>query len=377
MIKSAVFVMALFCSATFLAAQEAHPVIVIASDGKITYQSSDTSEAQKIATGAVLKSNGILTLNKKESATLFCNGQFRQVEGDQTTGLNTIFPETDGLVRLNFDRTFGEYVSAAINMAANPENPQDAWTALKTTKGTGDGWSAIKTKGTGDGFASIKTKGTGDGWSTTKTKGTGDGWTTTKTKGTGDGFGTVRTKGTGDGWGGKGAKIHPILPYGKVLPGKRTFQWSKPEGNPQYKLEIRNSEGAVIVNTLTQDTFLVIEPDTAAFKPGDRYEWMVTVAGDTATTSDALFFEIGEAATEQEALQSAQKAPLYQQSTEEVRILLQAVALEQDEWYEEASRLYQNLQKSESKNNLIRLMHAAFWMRQGLKPLAEKAFSGK
>jgi hypothetical protein len=104
---------------------------------------------------------------------------------------------------------------------------------------------------------------------------------------------------------------------------------------------------------------------------------MVTVAGDTATTSDALFFEIGEAATEQEALQSAQKAPLYQQSTEEVRILLQAVALEQDEWYEEASRLYQNLQKSESKNNLIRLMHAAFWMRQGLKPLAETAFSGK
>ncbi|MBK6949030.1 MAG: hypothetical protein IPH16_14110 [Haliscomenobacter sp.] len=90
------------------------------------------------------------------------------------------------------------------------------------------------------------------------------------------------------------------------------------------------------MDTLTQDTFLVIEPDTAAFKPGDRYEWMVTTAGDTATTSDALFFEIGEAATEQRALQSAQKAPLYQQSTEEVRILLHAVALEQGDWYEEA-----------------------------------------
>ncbi len=363
-VKPLALLAAFFCSATFLGAQEEHPVIVLATEGKVAYQSSDSSEAQNIATGAVLKLQGSIILNKKEHATLFCNGQFRQVEGDQTIALKTIFPESDGLVPMNFDASFGDYVMAAVSMAASPENTTDSWTALRTTKGTGDGWSSIKTKGTGDGFASIKIKGTGDGRS--EINATAPATQPFRT-----------TKATGDGWGGKGTGIHAIMPYGKVRSGKKVFQWSKPEGNPLFKLEIKNSEGAVVLDTLAQDTFLVLESAAEPFKQGARYEWRVTVSDDSTTASDAMFFEIGDPAAEQEALQSAEKAPLFQESTEEVRNLMRAVALERGGWYEESSKLYLNLQKSESKNNMIRLMHAAFWMRQGLKPLAESVFSGK
>lgn len=336
-------------------AQEETPVVLLSSKGKIAYQSPGASAKQPVSSGAVFKRAGTVVVPAKCSATLFADGQFKQVQGSKTVSLNSLFPESDGLVRLNFDATFAEYVVAAVSMAANPENARDGWGDVKTTKGTGDGWGDIKsTKGTGDGWGDVKT-----------TKGTGDGWGDIKT-----------TKGSGDGWGGKGNKINAIQPYGKVKAGKFRFHWSKPEGNRKYKVEIKDQDGAVIMETTTQDTFWLVDLIPGRFQEGNRYEWKVTTVGEPVLTSNALIFELNNAAGQGAALQRIEKSPLYQQGSADVRGLMHAISLEREEWYEDAANKYQELQQANPGNRMIRLMSAAFWMRQGLKPMAEKAYKG-
>jgi hypothetical protein len=56
---------------------------------------------------------------------------------------------------------------------------------------------------------------------------------------------------------------------------------------------------------------------------------------------------------------------------------MRAVALEQGDWFGDAAQVYRDLQKAEPDNLLVKLMHAAFWMRNGPKPMAEYAFKMK
>lgn len=348
-----------------LIAQEAQTVLVVAVKGQLMYQSPGDSMIQEVFNGAVLQIGGTVRMAEgKGEATLFADGRFQQVKGSNPATLLELFPNTAGMLRLNFDATFGEYLMAATNMAANPGSEGDAWASVKTTKGSGDGWAKIKsTKEMGDGRAQGISNAFQDGWGSIKTvKGTGDGWGTVKT-----------TKGTGDGWGGKGSGIQAIHPYGKVRPGTLKFIWSKPAGNPVFKLEIRNSSGTVILETTTQDTFWTPVPDT--FPANGSFEWNITASGDLAIRSNTLIFEIAGASEQNQAFELAEKAPLYKQSTEEVRQLMRAVALEREAWFVDAATIYRDLQKAHPGNQLIRIMHAAFWMRQGIKPLAEQAYS--
>ena len=333
-------------------AQNENPIVVMGAQGKISYQAPGYS-SKKISPGVLFKSAGTLTLKANSNITLFAGGQFQTIQGPKTAALKDVFADQAGLVKINFERGFEQYLIGAMDLAANPENPKDAWGTIVGKKGSGDGWGTIVGK-----------KGSGDGWGTIVGK-----------KGSGDGWGTiVGKKGSGDGWGGKGKTINSITPFGKIRPGSKLFQWSKPEGAQNYQLEIKNGKGEVILKASTQDTFLTVNLDPAQFKEGQQYVWQVSSA---ELKSNPLALEIGTSQSLSSEVQKAETAESYAKNTATVQGLMRGVALEQGEWYSDAAQVYRDLQKAEPNNLLVKLMHAAFWMRNGPKQMAEQAFNMK
>lgn len=333
--------------------QNEMPVILVYSKGKINYRSPAKAEQQPVVPGAVLNRNGVISLKKKSQAVVFCEGQFRQIQGKEPVSLAEQFPKSGGTVKLGFDLAFGEHLLAAVSMAAYPGNPRDAWGSVKTASGTGDGWGGLKTvSGTGDGWGGVKTaSGTGDGWGTVKT-----------------------TTGTGDGWGGKGQKIIAILPFGKISGASATLSWSRPSGEQTFLVSITDHLGKTVVETTTRDTFWLLDLTQAKLTPGANYQWSVAAQGNKDMTSNTLSFEMTDGAATTAAIRKAEDSELYKKNPEALRGLMRAVALEQQEMYVAAAQTYQELQKTNPRNPLIRLMHAAFWMRYGLKPVAEEVY---
>ncbi len=350
--KSIIFIVLMFGWMISGHAQNESPIVVMGAQGKISYQAPDYS-SKKVSAGALFKSAGTLKLKANSNITLFADGQFQTIQGPKTAALKDIFADQAGLVKINFERGFGEYLIGAMDLAANAENPKDAWGTIVGKKGSGDGWGTIVGK-----------KGSGDGWGTIVGK-----------KGSGDGWGTiVGKKGSGDGWGGKGKTINSIAPFGKIRPGSKLFQWSKPEGAQNYQLEIKNSKGEVILKMTTQDTFSTVNLDPAQFKDGQQYVWHVSSG---ALKSNPLALEIGTSQSLSSVVQKAEMAESYAKNTTTVQGLMRAVALEQGDWFGDAAQVYRDLQKAEPNNLLVKLMHAAFWMRNGPKPMAEQAFNMK
>ena len=337
--KSIIFIVWMFGWMISGHAQNENPIVVMAAQGKISYQAPGYS-SKKISTGALFKSAGTLKLKANSSITLFADGQFQTIQGPKTSALKDAFMDQSGLMKLNFERGFITYVIGALDLAANAQDPKDAWGTITSKKGAGDGWGTITSK-----------KGAGDGWGTITSK-----------------------KGAGDGWGGKGKTINSIAPFGKICPGSKLFQWSKPEGAQNYQLEIKNSKGEVILKTTAQDTFSMVNLDPAQFKDGQQYVWQVS-SGELK--SNLLALEVGTSQSLSTAVQKAETAESYTKNIATVQGLMRAVALEQGEWYSDAAQVYSDLQKADPNNLLVKLMHAAFWMRNGPKPMAEQAFKMK
>jgi hypothetical protein len=350
--KSIIFIVWMFGWMISGHAQNESPIVVMGAQGKISYQAPGYS-SKKISAGTLFKSAGTLKLKANSSITLFADGQFQTIQGPKTSALKDAFMDQGGLMKINFERGFTDFVIGALDLAANPQNPKDAWGTVTSKKGGGDGWGTVTSK-----------KGGGDGWGTVTSK-----------KGGGDGWGTVTSKkGGGDGWGGKGKTINSIAPFGKIRPGSKLFQWSKPEGAQNYQFEIKNGKGEVILKATTQDTFLTVNLDPAQFKEGQQYVWQVSSA---ELKSNPLALEIGTSQSLSSVVQKAETAESYAKNTATVQGLMRGVALEQGEWFGDAEQVYRDLQKAEPNNLLIKLMHAAFWMRNGPKPMAEQAFKMK
>lgn len=367
MIKKSILFVCAVCLWAAAVAQDEAPVILASSQGKITYQSPSVKGKQKLVNGAVLRRAGTVKLSKKSSALLLSNGHFRQVEGKKTVSLGEQFAAVDdGMVRLNFEYAFSNYIGSAVVMAASPESAGDGWGNIKTSKGVGDGWGAIRTSsGVGDGWGGVRTSsGVGDGWGSIRTS-----------SGVGDGWGAIRTSsGVGDGWGGKGNKIRAIMPFGKILPSATTLYWSKPAGNHSFKVSVMGSDNQMVFETTTQDTFFNLNPAQHNLEVGQQYQWRVAAVADPAMSSNTLGFELSTADELTQAVTRAERAEIYKQSPESLRGLMRAVSFERDEWFGAAAEAYSQIQKADPKNEMARLMHAAFWVRYGLREKASQAY---
>jgi hypothetical protein len=362
-------ILAVTCS---LQAQEAIPVVIVNTTGKVTLISQNESKPTRIESGAVAKSTGQLQLSKNSTATVYCSGTFKQVIGKQTIPLANLCGTASARRSLNFDGDFGKAVMAAVEVVAVAQSRGDGWAAALGDKPkTGDGWGRVL----GD-----KPK-TGDGWGRVlgdKPK-TGDGWGRVlgdKPK-TGDGWGKVlgdKPK-TGDGWGGRGTNIYLILPFGKVSADNTTFSWSKPAGTNTYQLVILD-EGRMVHSLSTKDTFARVNLQSLNLSVGKTYRWKVSTAGDQPLNSDELEFGIGTNEERMAAISDASSSNVYKSiNSKSVQGITEALALETGDWYYDAQQKYAQLQKKNA-DNMVRMMHAAFWMRYGFPFLAQKAAAG-
>jgi hypothetical protein len=321
--------------------------------------SEGKSEAQPVLAGAVTKSTGQLKLTKGSKATVYCNGQFIEVPGGQTAALPSLCGTGISNRKLDADFDFSEKLMAAIEMVAVDQNRGDGWTkAVGDPKKLGDGWST----------AVGNPKKLGDGWGTAvgNPKKLGDGW----------GNAVGNPKKLGDGWGGKGSSIRLIMPFGKVIAAKTTFTWSKPENTLPYKFEIQDSEGKTIYNAMIKDTFAVVDLKKLKLNSAQIYHWKISVAGTTLMESNVLDFGIGSKEDWDMVQQKSGNSPLVNRTKDPIlRGIVEAVAFENNEWFYAAHQSYAKLSRKKP-DSLVRMMHAAFWMRYGFKLNAEKAARG-
>jgi hypothetical protein len=92
--------------------------------------------------------------------------------------------------------------------------------------------------------------------------------------------------------------------------------------------------------------------------------------------SKELEFGVGSDQDWESTLKQARSSALSKSSQSlALSTLIEAVALEKAEWFYAAEQNYASIVKIDS-DNLIRMMHAAFWMRYGYRRLAEKAAQG-
>ena len=311
-----------------LAQAEAPPAILVSSGGELTYRTPNSKQSQKLVDGAVLKNTGTIRLKKRSSALLLSNGNFVQVSTKGKYPLAELFPQSqDETRRLSFDVTFSDYLMSAVLLAADPDNAADAWGGIRTSTGTGDGWGGIRT-----------------------------------------------STGTGDGWGGQGTKIFAIQPMGKILPQATVFRWSRPAGNPTYRLQLKDESGQVLLETSTRDTAVTVDLAQVVFSTAGRIEWQVVAEGEAEAVADPLRIELTTPEDIAAALTSASTAPAYANSTATVQQLMEAVALERKDYFDAAAQRYQEVQRADPRSEMVRLMHAAFWLRHGMKSMATAVY---
>ena len=225
-------------------------------------------------------------------------------------------------------------------------------------KGAKDGFGD---KGAKDGFGD---KGAKDGFGD---KGAKDGF---GDKGAKDGFGD---KGAKDGWGGVGKHIHLILPAGKLELKSTEFSWSRPANTTSYQLVIKNSSGKNIHSIQVNDTFVDVDLKKIKLKYDEEYQWVVSsVQTPTISSStNSIVIEKMEPSSSPETKLS--KSKIYNQADVTTQLLMKAIILENDEWYYEAALIYKTLKNKEPNNQLVKMMHAAFWYRGDIYEMADAA----
>ena len=360
MFKSQMIVLVVLLLTLSATAQNDQPVVLVSSTGKVCYQSPAGGKYQKVQTGALLRNTGMVKLSRKSTATIYCNGKFETLAKGQHA-MGPIFGEASSMRKLNFDSKFGDYLVKAVMLAAAAQGHNAGWANIIDPKKGGDGWGVTDPK-----------KG-GDGWGVTDPKKGGDGWGVTDPKKGGDGWGVTDPKKGGDGWGGLGSKITSIMPFGKVLPATVRFSWSKPANAASYQLEITDTGGKVVHSATARDTFLNVDLAALSLTPGALYSWKVTVPGSASLVSNTLQFAVDSKENHTATMERLAKSSLYSSADAATRGLMEALALEDDDWFLAASDTYAGLKRYFPKNNMVRMMYAAFWVRYGLRPLADAA----
>ncbi|MEZ4992061.1 MAG: hypothetical protein R2824_16685 [Saprospiraceae bacterium] len=343
--------------------------LVINKKGKIRYKSADGDE-QKLRAGALIRNSGSLQLNKDATVLLYSDGRFLIVDEAGGHSLEELLP-SGGMKKLNYDARFGQYLMAAVDLVVHADD-DDGWGELSGSKGGGDGWGELSgSKGGGDGWGDGElsgSKGGGDGWGDGElsgSKGGGDGW--------GDGE-LSGSKGGGDGWGDKDGRIVPILPFGKVPVGPVIFQWSEPRISKDYVLEIFNEAGSIVHSTQVKDNWAQVNMESLPVTVGEKYAWRIDVPSHPESTSTKARIILTDEQANEIIHQKLERSDAYQLDDPVLCGLMEAVVLEEQAHFYEAYERYEMLRQFNKKNNLVKLMQAAFYVRHQLKPRAQLIF---
>lgn len=350
--------------------------ILISKYGHVKHYTA-ADEKQKIAAGAVVLNSGKLKLAANASVVIFSNGKYIRLAEAGVHELNDLAPG-GGMQKLNFDARFNNYLLAAVALVIHAEE-DDGWGKLSGSKTTGDGWGKISgSKTTGDAWGKLSgSKTTGDGWGkVSSSKTTGDGWgKASGSKTTGDGWGkTSASKTTGDGWGDHEGRIVPILPFGKLSTQSVVFQWSQPQISQDYILEMLDESGAKVFSSKVKDNWTHINLRSLPLEPDVVYDWRIHVPDHPEKSSAKVRISINNENVEELLEDKLKKSDAYQIQDPVLSSLMEAVVLEEADYFYEAHQRYELLRQSFKKNNLVKLMQALFYLRHQLKPKAERLF---
>lgn len=359
-----------------ISAQNSTPVVAVSAQGKVTYVPSAGNTKLSIKPGALMQSNGAIGVKSGGRVLLYTNGRFEDIREQAEKSIAGVFPAADNLGSLNFDTEFGRYVEAAVLLAAANQGSTQFWTAMTEPKKNGDGWASVAAEsGPPSGTSSGSQKKTGDGWGTMAVdSGTPSGSSSGSQKKTGDGWGTSvaesgppsgsssgSQKKTGDAWGQSTGQLAAVMPFGYVASGVLTFTWVKSKNVGECTLEIKNEAGKVVKTVNSKGE--TAQVDINGLGQG-TFSWTVYAAGNNKQVSNRREFTIGEANQREAARNRASKSKISADYTE-VKRMMEAVALEKGEWFYDAGQVYNDLLKHDSKNNMVRLMYAAFLTRYG------------
>jgi hypothetical protein len=382
--KKQILISFFFLLVSLILVGQSSPIVLVSSTGKITYVNG-TKPPMTIASGAVLDPNGIVTLPEKGAAMIFCNGEYKKLSKGKNV-LNKLCGGSTSTKSLNIDGRVADFIVSSLQLALVAEGHTSGWARVTDSKSfAGDGWGTQGKDGWGtqgkDGWG---TQGK-DGWGTQGKDGWGtqgkDGWGTQGKDGWGtqgkDGWGTQGKDGWGtqgkDGWGGIGKKIHLILPVGKLEAKLIRFSWSKPANSTSYKLEIMDENKTLVHSAIVKDTFADVDLKKLHLKNEERYSWMVSSVESAESVSDTYQFAIESMDAKKTTEAKLSKSKIYSKADQTTRSLMETVVLESDNWYYDAAQIFSKLKKKDSKNNLVNMMHAAFWMRSGVTEMAEIA----
>jgi hypothetical protein len=350
------------------------PIIVVSSTGKVSY-ANGTNMPTRIASGAVLDPNGVITLPAKTSAMIFCNGSYKKLATGKNS-LKKICGSKENMRSLNVDTKVADFMVSAAQLALIANGHNSGWAKITDPKGVGgDGWGTSGGKdgwGTSGGKDGWGTSGGKDGWGTSGgkdgwgTSGGKDGWGTSGGK---DGWGTSGgkdgwgTSGGKDGWGGVGKKIYLIMPIGKLVSQKTHFSWSRPGGTTSYKLQIFDQNKKEIHSVVVKDTFADIDLNKVVINHEEQYSWKVSSMENAESVSNEYQFAIESKDSRKAVLAKLNKSKIYATADATTRALMEAVVLEDDDWFYDVSQIFMQLKKKDASNNLVNMMHAAFWVR--------------
>ena len=331
--KTRLFILAFaFALNAYLGAQTT-PLVLVSKIGSMTYK-GESKKNLELVPGSLLSLKGSLKIKEKSSAVILCNEGFNILSAGKAD-LSKLCGDSVSKRSLGIDGAFSKHIYLALKLNYLLKDQSPGWTAAKS----GDGW----------GQKDI------DGWGQKDI----------------DGWGQKDI----DGWGGKGNKIHLILPVGKISKKSVRFSWSKPAGATSYTVRILDAEKSVLDSMVVTDTFAVIDLSKKILMVGQRYSWNVSSNGDVPIVSNTLQIET-MAGDERKAIQTKfAKSRIYYKLDPAAKLLMEAVALEQDQMFNAASETYTKAQKLDSKNNLVKMMHAAFWLRGNLPVLVDWAVS--
>lgn len=374
---------ALFLSASLLA-QNNQPIVLVSAQGKIKYTSPGATTTFKIRAGAALKPTGTLNIKKGAAVVLYCQDQFIELKKPGNYVVGNVCTQESSRQSLKFEQKLGDYVLAGVELANHIRSKGYSWIAtVVDPKSSGDGWgtgvSDPKTGSSGWGTGVSDPKTGSSGWGNavsdpkTGSSGWGTGVTNPKTGSSGWGTGVTDPKTGSSGWGTATSSIVPILPFGKITPASTTFFWSNPGKNNIFHFEITDELNKSLYVADVRDSFFVLNVATLNLKEGEKYHWKVSVPGKPGLGTIPLGFEIGSDEKRIEVLNLINTVDVLKTSSDvALRRVAEAVALERADWYYSAYEVYESVRRT-NPNNLTRMMHAAFWMRYGLPPMAEKA----
>ncbi len=340
-----IFILLLLLPIVSFTQSETMPVILVSSNGKITYQ--DKSDVNVIP-GSIMNKSGSLIIPASGRATIYHNFMFVEVTSDKSPiALDRLF-EDDGTLISKSEQAFGEKMSNAVY------NASISGVKMKKQKQLVSGWGD-KTGSSKDGWGD-KTGSSKDGWGD-KTGSSKDGWGD-KTGSSKDGWGD-KTGSSKDGWGEKDIMTRSSSPGGKYIEGLNNVSWEPLKGTKNYTFVIEDMDHNLVFTSQVKGTQYSFDSNVAKLKTDTKYAWYVHHPTKKAV-STPVFFTVVSKEMEVKSLNLINASDIYKKSNTDIQLLMEAHQMEEGGFLLAAQTKYKEAIAMAPKNSLAKMMYSLF-----------------